>query len=74
VELSAKPARWNLRRLKTEKTGGRKARPSNLRQEEKMKLCKTCKDAEATEGNQCFMCWEEGNYLVAEFMKEFNLN
>ena len=39
-----------------------------------MKLCKTCKDAEATENNQCFMCWEEGNYLVAEFMKEFNLN
>ena len=39
---------------------------------QQMKLCKICKDAQATEGNKCFMCWEELNYLMAEAIKEFN--
>ena len=37
-----------------------------------MKMCKVCKDVEATEaGSLCFMCWEEGNYLTAEALAEF---
>jgi hypothetical protein len=39
---------------------------------EAMKMCKFCKEREATEGNKCFMCWEELNYLMAEAIKEFN--
>lgn len=37
-----------------------------------MRMCKFCKEREATEGNKCFMCWEEMNYLMAEAIKEFN--
>jgi hypothetical protein len=46
--------------------------PKERRNKMKTKMCKFCKEREATEGNKCFMCWEELNYLMAEAIKEFN--